>query len=812
MQKRRPPEGAAASPSTATDFLALGDNSTAIPPDTHGAVGTNHVMTVLNSQVRIQNRNGGVISTMALDSFWAPVGGTPDCFDPRLAYDPYSHRWIFTACANSEGPASALLVGVSQSGDPTGNWFLYEFDADADDTDWADYASLGFNKNWIVVSVNLIGVSDGAAHGAEIYAFNKTNLYANGSPIFTKFLSANGSTIAPAVTCDNTSNVEYLLETWNGAAGQLRLSSLAGTPSVPTLTVGLSFPSAGSWGDGGGPDSMPQMGTATKIDGGDSRMQNLVQRNGTLWATHSVFSSNPARAAVQWWQLTTNGAVLQSARIDDPLGDKHFAYPSLAVNANEDVLIGYSRFGATQFVSANYSFRYGLDPINTMRDDTVLKAGEGIYIKKMGTAYNRWGDYSSTVVDPINDVSMWTIQEYAGTPVGTGTLDGDGRWGTWWGRFDSGEESAALVSATLTGEGCQPANGRVDPGENVTVSFTLRNSGGIEITNLVVTLLPGEGVTGPSGPESYGALPVGGANVSRSFSFIAAGACGGMVTARLQLQDGNLILGTVTNAFLMGALNTVFSESFDAVLSPALPAGWASFNSGSGEAWVTTGSSADSEPNALYAPDPSNVSDKHITTPSIPITTTDAQISFRHRYDFEDTYDGGVLEISIGAGPFNDITAGGSIISNGYTDTLDSDFENPIGGRMAWTGLVPNFITSTARLPAAAAGQNIRLRWRATSDSSTSGGGWFVDTVSLLDGLTCCSGSGGPLIVNARHQADGIAFSFASTAGESYDVEYKDSLDVSNWQTLETIVGDGTMKSVTNSLTATNRFFRLRTF
>jgi hypothetical protein len=41
---------------------------------------------------------------------------------------------------------------------------------------------------------------------------------------------------------------------------------------------------------------------------------------------------------------------------------------------------------------------------------------------------NSWGDFSSAVVDPLNDVDLWTFQEYAELP---GQL-GD-RWGTWWG-------------------------------------------------------------------------------------------------------------------------------------------------------------------------------------------------------------------------------------------------------------------------------------------------------------------------------------------------------------------------------------------
>ena len=100
--------------------------------------------------------------------------------------------------------------------------------------------------------------------------------------------------------------------------------------------------------------------------------------------------------------------------------------PSPSTNTN-DVLIGYSRFSADQYASANYAFRYGSDPAGTLNDDTVLKAGEASYYKIFRTM-NRWGDYSATVVDPVNDRDLWTIQEYAETPI-----SGSDRWGTWWG-------------------------------------------------------------------------------------------------------------------------------------------------------------------------------------------------------------------------------------------------------------------------------------------------------------------------------------------------------------------------------------------
>jgi hypothetical protein len=92
--------------------------------------------------------------------------------------------------------------------------------------------------------------------------------------------------------------------------------------------------------------------------------------------------------------------------------------------------------------------------------------------------------------------------------------------------------------------------------------------------------------------------------------------------------------------------------------------------------------------------------------------------------------------------------------------------------------------------------------------------GWHVDNVFITDGPACCTPPVAPAIVQLRRHTNGaneaVAFSFASVAGQNYHVEYKGSLSASNRQTLQTIIGDGTLKHFTNDLTTTNRFFRLR--
>ncbi len=416
------------SPPPAISFQAILDNNTLIPPDTQGAVGPNHVMTTLNSQVRVQDRRGTNISTVSLNNFWKAVGN-PDVFDPHLEYDSFNDRWIFSAAANGMTDKSSVLLAVSQNGDPTGNWYLFRVDADPSNVGWADYDTLGFNKDWIVVSVNMFPISflDPRLYiGENIYVFSKTNLYANGSGQFTLFQdnSGVGFTMVPAGTITGPVGSEVL--------------NLAAAYTAPTNDWGPEDPFL--FGSG------LQLGTNFGVDLDDTRIMNVVYRNGSLWCSHTIFLpssvalfTTPFHAAAQWWQLSPDGEVQQLGRIEDPAGIASFAYPSIAVNRCNDVLIGYSSFSPTQFVSADYSFRFASDPPNTLQGDFVFKAGEAPYFKDFGSFRNRWGDYSATVVDPANDLDFWTLQEYAATPAsftfGTNVISFD-LWGTWWAQVD----------------------------------------------------------------------------------------------------------------------------------------------------------------------------------------------------------------------------------------------------------------------------------------------------------------------------------------------------------------------------------------
>ena len=323
------------------------------------------------------------------------------------------------------------------------------------------------------------------------------------------------------------------------------------------------------------------------------------------------------------------------------------------------------------------------------------------------------------------------------------------------------EPSLAPAGSSVSFETCQPTNGVVDPGETVTVNFALQNIGSLDTTNLVATLLESGGVAWPGGPQSYGVVAAGGGVVSEPFTFTANATCGQTITATLQLQDGAANLGAVSFSLPVGQFVpvTTFAENFDEVTPPAIPTNWTTSADNGQSVWITTADASDTVPNSAYVAEPDFPSSSELVTPVIAILSSSAQLWFMNNCEAEAdpsvtsvAYDGGVLEISINGGAFTDILdAGGSFVTNGYTRTIQSSDDNPLDGRAVWSGNTGGFLPTIVNLPAAAAGQNIQLKWRFGTDTGNyyGGSGWYIDTVSILDGYYACCTAGGPPVIIA---------------------------------------------------------------
>ncbi len=244
----------APSPGPADGFEGLGDDicstlagGCTIPPDTHGAVGLDHLgrvrfMEVLNTEVHIQDDTGGVVwGPFTIDDFWG-VGVNPDldgAFDPRVHYDPLAGRWISVVCDDARTATSAVLVGASQGANPAAAWYKTRIDVDPGNLVWADYPNVGFNSKWVVVQVNLFTVAGNSFDSSQIWVFDKTQLYAgNFTPAGNFRVSGHSGTQVPAATYDAAEGNLYLLQTVDGNSGGfgfLRLYRITGPAGTPVL-------------------------------------------------------------------------------------------------------------------------------------------------------------------------------------------------------------------------------------------------------------------------------------------------------------------------------------------------------------------------------------------------------------------------------------------------------------------------------------------------------------------------------------------------------------------------------------------------
>ncbi len=430
------------------------DDGGGVPPDPQGAAGPDHLLTMTNTRFAVQRKNGAFAKTWSPAQFWASVSRNDLLFDPRVMYDSLSNRWIAVMATEGVTAEPALLLAISDGTDPTQGWTFYRIPADPRGDDAAEFPLLGGNGRWICLTANLISLSTGESGGVAVWAIEKAPLLSAGTVALSRFVLPDAvSPVAPVATLDADEADEFLLEQWsenNAGHGQLELSRVTDVGGIVKLKTVATISAPSSWVAHPNPfDALPQKGTTRRITASQDDVASACLRNGTIWAAQTATipaaGSVPEHSVVQWWRVTTAGALSGFGRIGDASGQTWLAYPSVAVNARNQVVVGYSIFSPQAYPSAGYSIRTAGGCDGQLARIHTLETGLGVYVKPDSGGLNRWGDLSETVVDPQDDLSIWTIQEYAAAP-----LQGASRWGTWWGGFSpagSGREDACIAPA-----------------------------------------------------------------------------------------------------------------------------------------------------------------------------------------------------------------------------------------------------------------------------------------------------------------------------------------------------------------------------
>ncbi|SOE23677.1 hypothetical protein SAMN06298216_4061 [Spirosomataceae bacterium TFI 002] len=355
----------------------LGSEKTLNPQDPMGAVGEDYIITSDNAMLRVHDKTGNTLSTVitsGVGGFWTELidnGGFPA--DPWAVYDPFSKRWIIIA-ALFRGVAGDLpidlLIAVSQTSNPLGNWNKYKVIEKGGHT-----TNVGFSKKWIATSGGIV--------------FDKNVLYDGLALSYTNFRE---SRLRGKVVCTLDSLQEDLYMIRNNVFINGNIS----TTAINKITGNVSSPSLVNAGY-----------VLNSIFPTGAAKSNVILKNGSIWAAfgNSCGSWGQYCQNIVWGQIDlTNFSAVQSGVISEP--GFNYTNTSIAVNSNNDVIIGYTYMGTGIYPSAAYSFRYGIDPLNSMRNTKIFQAGQN------NCSPYRWGDYAISCLDP-DGYSLWTLQQAA---------------------------------------------------------------------------------------------------------------------------------------------------------------------------------------------------------------------------------------------------------------------------------------------------------------------------------------------------------------------------------------------------------------
>jgi len=414
-----------------------------IPPDSMGDVGPTQIFVHVNGRLKVFDKLGvlGALNSNN-NNFWESVRAGQRVSDPEVRYDRLSGRW-FLAIINLATVNNLILVAVSSGAEITGSssFTFYSFPVSVggsgEDANVCDYPSLGVDAQALYVGCNMFDTAGSYRHSTA-YVIRKSSLLSGGPVVVTPFANITGGVIAGpysprGVDNDDAQATEgYFIGVDVALFSRLvirRVLDPGGTPSL-SGNINLMVPST----------SLPLLqvaqGSTTSLDTLDDRLfMGAIHRNkitgvDSLWTAHHIAVDSTCvgattgagrRNGARWYEIADLGgtpSLVQAGTLCDQAAanPRGFIYPSVTGTGQGHMALGASFAAANSFIGATTASRSRDDSPGSLQAPVFVQPGLASYTV-LGGGFNRWGDYSFTAVDPNDDMSVWTIQEYADTPA-----------------------------------------------------------------------------------------------------------------------------------------------------------------------------------------------------------------------------------------------------------------------------------------------------------------------------------------------------------------------------------------------------------
>jgi len=490
----------ARSPDLVQSFEGIGNVNGVLPPDPVGDIGPNNYVEMVNLSFAVFNRSGSLLyGPVDTSTLWQGFGGacqTSNDGDGIVLYDHQADRWLMSQFALPNFPNGPFYqcIAVSQTSDPTGAWYRYQFLIS--NTKLNDYPKFGVWPDGYYLSVNQFNCNflGCFSAGAGVASFERDKMLNGQSAQMVYFdmqsthpelggmLPADLDGPPPPAATPNPF-VQVDDNAWGYPADQLEVWEFSvdwSSPSASTFTSAGTLPTNSFDSNlcNYSRNCIKQPGGSALDAIADQLMFRLAFRDfgdhQSLVVNHTVDTNGADRAGIRWYELRNSGggwSIYQQGTYA-PADRASRWMGSVAMNGAGDIAIGYSMSSRGIYPSVRFTGRQAADPLGQMTTaEGEIIAGSGYQTSSSG----RWGDYSALTIDPVDDCTFWYVQEYY-------AVVGGAPWQTRIGAFriskcgTSPTPTSTPGTQTLTPTATSTPGGRNTPTPNLTPTMTQRQT------------------------------------------------------------------------------------------------------------------------------------------------------------------------------------------------------------------------------------------------------------------------------------------------------------------------------------------------
>lgn len=417
-------------PHVGTNFE--GNNFQGVPNDNDMAISNDGIIvSVTNRRIHMYNATTEEqLLYRSLPNLAIPLGISGSKFDPKVIYDPNNDRFVIVFINGFTWQTSHIIVGFSQTNDPTGEWNLYALPGNPlENATWSDYPVVGISGKDLYIGINTF--TNGSANNS---GFTETCLWQVGlkegyigfdliSNYFSNILPQNKPifNITPMqAAAESDAENMYLLSNRNTDIQNDTLFLLEVTGRASDTTAQLVVSTLQSDQPYLLPVPAEQIGNQW-FDTNDSRILGGYIRNNQINFVQSCTDPNSGTSAIYHGIIdgVSDNPTITTRIYSEP--GLYYGYPNISWSglgeddeqsiitfnhSAEDVFAGFSALHVNgQFESSNR---------------VEIKAGLS-WVNVLGDTLERWGDYSGSQRLYDEPGTVWAVGSFGNSSNGHGT-------------------------------------------------------------------------------------------------------------------------------------------------------------------------------------------------------------------------------------------------------------------------------------------------------------------------------------------------------------------------------------------------------